>query len=188
MSGVDKGSKRATPQTPLWLTKAPEPGWRYKVIGTMALVFGVAGGFLGWRLHGNPISNFTYTLWLAMLMPAYFTIPRTKTQRMWQGVAAGVLGGLVDIVVLLLFATGTYWPYKMELLVTFAGLLLVVIAWSWMMTWITGKTEQRKLELDERKASREAEKAKEQAKAAVKLDANGKPIRVHRYNRKPGRR
>lgn len=188
MNAVDKSTKRNTEKASVWVTKVPEPGWRYKVFGTLAVVFGIAGGVLGWRLHGDPIGNFTYTLWLAMLMPAYFTIPRTITHRMWQGVLAGVLGGIIDVIVLMILAPATYWPYKWALLMTFVGLLLVVVAWSWMMTWLTGKTEQRRAEQDAKRAVREAEKAKEKARSSVKVDANGNPVRIHRYNRKPGKR
>lgn len=178
----------AKPTAPAWLTKPPEPGWRYRVIGITALIFGVGGGLLGWKMNGNPADNVTYALGLAMLMPTYFTIPRTKTLRMWQGSVAGILGGLIVMAILFLFATGTFWPLRNELFVGFGGYVPGVIAWSWVMTWVTGKTEKKRMDLDARKAEREANIAKENKKSSVQYDKNGKPIRVHRYNRKKGKR
>jgi len=143
-------------------------------------------------MGGNAGNNVTYSLGLAMLMPAYFTIPRTKTQRMWQGSLAGILGGLIVMAVLLIFATGTFWPLHTEMLVAFGGYVPGVIAWSWVMTWVTGKTDIKRQQLEERRAQRALETAKETAQAAAKggfqYDANGKRVHTHRYNRKPGKR
>ncbi|MCY0901801.1 MAG: hypothetical protein OWU32_06370 [Firmicutes bacterium] len=184
----DKQGARPAPNVPAWLTKPPEPGWRWRVIGITALIFGVAGGLLAWRMNGNAENNVIYTLGLAMLMPAYFTIPRTKTLRMWQGSLAGVLGGIIVMVVLFLFFTPQFWPSRIPIFVAFGGYVPGVVAWSWVMTWLTQKTEKRRAEMEERRLRREANAERDKKKSGVRLDASGKPIRVHRYNNKRGKR
>lgn len=115
-------------------------------------------------------------------MAPYFVVPRAKSHRVVQGVAAGAVGGVVAMAFLLVMATGMYWPVRNSMFITFGGYVVASVGISWMMSMLSTWTDKKRAQLDEKRAAKQS--SVDTKKVNVKLDAKGRPIRVHRYNRK----
>jgi len=170
---------------------APAPaGWRYRVIGYTALAMGVIGGIVGWRTGGPVVGSLSMGVGLPMIMAPYFVVPRTKTNRIWQGIATGLLSGLIAAAVILVFATGRFLPAWKEMVTTYAEYVLAVVGISWLSVKLSDWTEKRRMKYDADKnkttspVQTQTLFPKRPRMRATKAQEAERAQRVHRYNRK----
>ncbi len=174
------------------LARTPPPaGWRFRVVGYTALIMGVIGGVIGWRTGGPVAGSLSMGVGLPMIMAPYFVVPRTRTNRIWQGVATGLLSGLAAAAVLLIFDTGRFLPAWQMLVTTYVEFVIAVFGISWLSVMLSDWAEKRRLkyEADKSKSNSPVQAQtrfpKRPRMRAAKTQETVRPARVHRYNRKP---
>ncbi len=170
---------------------APPPaGWRFRVIGYTGLVMGAIGGVIGWRTGGPVAGSLSMGIGLPMIMAPYFVVPRTKTKRIWQGVATGLISGLAAAAIMLIFATSRFLPAWQALIATYAEYVVAVFGISWLSVMLSDWAEKRrkKYEADKNKSNSPVQTQTRFPKRPRMRAANAqetvRPARVHRYNRK----
>ncbi len=134
---------------------APPLGWRYKTIGLTSIVFGILGGLVGWRISGAAINNIPQSLGLSMLFSPYFIVPRTKTQRVWQGFIGGALAGIIAVILLFALGWSKYWPVRASIAMSYVGFLIGVLGIAWAMSMLSNWTDRRREQLDADKVKKE---------------------------------
>jgi hypothetical protein len=159
-------------------------GWRYKMIGYMALVAGIIGAGIAYFGKGSAISNLNVGVGLPMLFVPYLLVPRVKTQRVWQGIAAGVLSGIIALGLLLLFATAKFLPAINEAGLVFLEYAVGAGVTSWLSSFVAQWTDKYTSKRVAEKNAKRLQELAAQRKDRYRIDKNGKIVRVHRKKRK----
>ncbi len=128
--------------------------WRWKMIGWTGLGFGVVGAAVAYVTAGPAAAVTNSGLFIAMLLPPYLTVPRTTVNRGLQGIAAGLVGGLVAVLLLLGLATGRFLAYGADMAVQFGGYALGVALIASLMTRVTVWSEKKRVELERKRAEK----------------------------------
>lgn len=173
-----------------FLEMPTESGWRFNTIGLTGLVFGIFGWIIGWRTGGTPLNSISLGLGISMLFAPYFIVPRTKTNRMWQGLAGGALAGLITVVLLLSVAWHSYWPLRVDLVMTYGTSALGTLGVSWLMSVFANWTDKRKAKMDAENVAKEKKEVLVGRPKRRKSSAKQEPtqrVRIHRYNKKKKR-
>lgn len=141
--------------------------WRWKMIGWTGLGFGVVGAAVAYLTAGPPAAVTNSALFIAMLLPPYLTVPRTTVNRGLQGIAAGLAGGMVTVLLLLGLATPRFLAYGVDMAVQFGGYALGVALIASLMTRVTVWSEKKRVELERRRAAKAVANAKPGSKGSA---------------------
>lgn len=150
---MDKPTQAEPPKSRWGLDPLRPDQWRYKVIGLTALIFGAGSAVVSWRTNGTAQATADSALFLSMLLPPYFIVPRTKVNRAVQGFAGGILGGVIAILALWGLNFAHYWAVRQDLFVAFGGYVVGVAGVSWLSTVVTNWTDKKRAQAEARRAA-----------------------------------
>lgn len=153
MTGMDKPVQTEPPKSRFGLDPLRPGEWRYKVIGLTALIFGAGSAVVSWRTNGTAQATADSALFLSMLLPPYFIVPRTKVNRAMQGFTGGILGGVIAILALWGLNFAHYWAVRQDLFVAFGGYVIGVAGVSWLSTVVTNWTDKKRAQTEARRAA-----------------------------------
>lgn len=163
-----------------WL---PE-GWRYQLIGYVALFTGVAGAVIAWFGKGPALDSLNVGMGLPMLMAPYIVVPRVKIHRLGQGFVAGVLSGMIALVALLIFATAKYEPILKGMGLMFAEFALGSLVTAWLSSKLSRWTDKYTAKKEAEKSEKHKQDLVAQYKDRYRMDQSGNYVRIHRKRRK----
>ena len=159
-------------------------GWRVKMIGYAALAAGVIGAGIAWYGKGAALANLNLGVGLPMLLTPYLVVPRVKTQRVWQGIVAGILSGIIALIILFVFDTAKYTPVARDVGVLFLEYAVGAVATSWLSSMVAKWTDKYTSKRAAESSSKRMLEIAEQHKDRYRIDKSGKVVRVHKKRRK----
>jgi hypothetical protein len=170
---VDKPTQVEPPKSRWGLDPLRPDQWRYKVIGLTALIFGAGSAVVSWRTNGTAQATADSALFLSMLLPPYFIVPRVRVNRAVQGFAGGILGGVIAILSLWGLNFSHYWAARQDLFVAFGGYVIGVAGVSWLSTVVTNWTDKKRAQAETKRAAAGGRTAKGAVKSGE--DVGKKP-------------
>ncbi len=164
--------------------KALPEGWRYKLIGYVALALGVIGAAIAWFGKGPALGNLNVGVGLPMLLTPYLIVPRVKTQRIWQGAVAGILSGIIALALLFIFDTAKYMPVLNGIGPFLIEYTIGSIATAWLSTLVAKWTDKYTTKRETESGNKHVREIAEQHKDRYRIDKDGNVVRVHKKKRK----
>ncbi len=167
-----------------WLKNFTPKEWRFKVILYVALAAGAIGVAIAWFEKGTVLTSLSSGMGLPMLVAPYLVAPRVKSQRVAQGAATGLLGGVFALAVMFVFDTPKYMPLAGKVGLLYLEYAVAAVAMSWLSAMLSKWTDKYAAKRTAQANEKRQRERVEQHKDRYRVGKDGKIERIHRKKRK----